>query len=361
MGKRCELCHLEGPPYRYAVWGPPGGRARLCGVHNQLNEDLGYEDRIHKKCEHTFPDQSTCTTTCCFGPPGGKAQFCRKHAPQDFVDVKHKRCCHPEGCDLYPSYGVPGGSAIHCAAHRLDGEVDRNKRCTADNCQTLACFGRSYGERPLFCSSHKPDTFVNVKKVHCAYRDETGRVCPIWPCFGLPGQQREFCHAHRPDTRYIDVVNPRCVSCELVHVQQKNRPQHIKEARLEDALTFMPGTWIRDTATAGNNCELLRPDFLFKMPDWFIVIECDEDYHQSYARDCELNRQRRICLDLDMRGVFIRFNPDPYPGPDGSRLNPPDFERYEALQDALWHWLEIGFPFDSPELFVTQYLFYPAQ
>eukprot|EP00696_Hemimastix_kukwesjijk_P003631 gnl/Hemi2/14438_TR4893_c1_g2_i2.p2 gnl/Hemi2/14438_TR4893_c1_g2~~gnl/Hemi2/14438_TR4893_c1_g2_i2.p2 ORF type:complete len:162 (+),score=15.21 gnl/Hemi2/14438_TR4893_c1_g2_i2:614-1099(+) len=158
-----------------------------------------------------------------------------------------------------------------------------------------------------------------------------------------------------------------CATCGLWHVKQRGRscadcmgrPRHTKEARVKAALESTGLKWIHDTATSGNYCDRVRPDFYLDCGSFFIVVECDELWHQDEALECRLQRQARIVADVGKRGVFIRFNPDPYPGPDGARCNPSDDERHRVLLDNVWHWLEMGFPEDSTEFFITQYLYYP--
>ena len=46
------------------------------------------------------------------------------------VDVHNKRCDHPKGCGKSPGYGMKGGRATRCNAHKEPGMVDvSNKRC----------------------------------------------------------------------------------------------------------------------------------------------------------------------------------------------------------------------------------------
>jgi len=43
---------------------------------------------------------------------------------------------------------------------------------------------------------------------------------------------------------------------------------------------------------------------------FLIIIECDEDGHKSYDKNCERIRENNICFALGLPCVFLRFNPD---------------------------------------------------
>ena len=41
-----------------------------------------------------------------------------------------------------------------------------------------------------------------------------------------------------------------------------------------------------------------------------MVLECDENAHESYNFECERIRENNICIDLGLPTVFLRYNPD---------------------------------------------------
>ena len=62
-----------------------------------------------------------------------------------------------------------------------------------------------------------------------------------------------------------------------------------------------------DPSIYGNS----RPDWLWLLPDRFIVLECDENQHAGAAYSCERRRELQICNCANGMPVhFIRFNPD---------------------------------------------------
>lgn len=52
-----------------------------------------------------------------------------------------------------------------------------------------------------------------------------------------------------------------------------------------------------------------------------IIIEVDENRHNSYTIECETRRLNDISLDLDCRPIhMIRFNPDGYSTVEGAKV-----------------------------------------
>ena len=57
----------------------------------------------------------------------------------------------------------------------------------------------------------------------------------------------------------------------------------------------------------------IRPDFVFSLSDKTIVVEVDENQHESYAEECESMRMINVCTSFGgMPVVFIRYNPDTF-------------------------------------------------
>ncbi len=64
-----------------------------------------------------------CTCVCSFGVKGGKAQYCKAHKFDSMVCCRGS-VCKQGGCDTQPSYNTPGAKApIYCSKDKLDGMV----------------------------------------------------------------------------------------------------------------------------------------------------------------------------------------------------------------------------------------------
>ena len=52
-----------------------------------------------------------------------------------------------------------------------------------------------------------------------------------------------------------------------------------------------------------------RPDFVFYVGKWVIVLECDENYHRDYVVECEIGRIGILKDTIKLPLLVIRFNP----------------------------------------------------
>jgi hypothetical protein len=87
-----------------------------------------------------------------------------------------------------------------------------------------------------------------------------------------------------------------------------------KEKSVTDYITtkYSQYTWKTDKKIE-DGCSKKRPDLLLDMGDQVIIIEVDENQHNSYDCSCENKRLMELSQDLDHRNlIFIRFNPDDY-------------------------------------------------
>lgn len=69
-----------------------------------------------------------------------------------------------------------------------------------------------------------------------------------------------------------------------------------------------------------------RPDFVFHIGKWIIVLECDEHYHRNYEVSCEIGRIGILKDNLKLPLVVIRLNPG--------------LRNYEKLKEVLDKLLE---------------------
>jgi hypothetical protein len=70
--------------------------------------------------------------------------------------------------------------------------------------------------------------------------------------------------------------------------------------------------WIHDKKIV-DGCSSKRPDILLDLGYQVLVIEIDENQHETYDSSCENKRLMLLCQDVNYRPViFIRFNPDGY-------------------------------------------------
>ena len=62
-----------------------------------------------------------------------------------------------------------------------------------------------------------------------------------------------------------------------------------------------------------DGCSARRPDVLIDFGSHVVIIECDENQHKNYSRECDNKRTMLLFKDCGDRPiVFIRLNPDRY-------------------------------------------------
>ncbi len=79
---------------------------------------------------------------------------------------------------------------------------------------------------------------------------------------------------------------------------------HIRE-------TFPDIDWVCDKQIKGG-CSKRRPDILLDMGRHVVIVDVDENQHNTYDCTCEHRRLMEISRDLNHRPFVIRFNPDGY-------------------------------------------------
>ena len=88
------------------------------------------------------------------------------------------------------------------------------------------------------------------------------------------------------------------------------------EKSMADYVSSKLGEYVvlKDRIIAGSECNTRRrPDMLLSSsPASSIVVECDENQHQSYNPACELARMCEIFDEIKGHVTFIRWNPHTY-------------------------------------------------
>lgn len=287
--RNCITCALSGVTKR-ASHGPPGGRKCVCAKHKQP----GYVDYTHPKCEWVGADGAVCKNTPHFGEVGGKALRCKSHIIPGMIDVCHKRCV---GCNaVQPVYGYPGGKATHCTECQLVGMCDvKNRMCVI--CGTAQPSYNVPGQKvALYCVECKEPGMRDVRHKMCV-------SCGLTRC------KKKF--------------ENHCFICYVHAFPEKNvsRVYKVKEKHVADVLSDKLAG--RDDIRVSYDREVgasrRRPDILIDCGAYCVVVEVDENQHETYDCECERKRMMQIFTDLRNRPlVLIRFNPDAYQGPTPS-------------------------------------------
>jgi hypothetical protein len=335
--------------------------------------------------------------------------YCFKHKLDNMNNVVTKKCIH-EGCNLVPSYNYEGNKKkLYCFDHKLDDMVNvRKTLCISNECKNHASFGY-INQGILYCSKHKEDNMINKHSSKCL-----GYNCPREPLYNIKGEKKAiYCSDHKNNSMVI--IKMCCIfeDCKITasfNFDKKQKPIYCfehKDSRMihvgfkktcrnewcptivknkhegyclfcyvnmfpdkplttnyktkESAVVqfvqdkFEGLDWVTDKRVEGG-CSRRRPDLLLDLGYQIIIIEVDENQHNTYDSSCENKRIMELSQDLGHRPiVFIRFNPDEYH--DGDKVISSCWsttglcvikknkrkewnERLQKLADQINHWIQ---------------------
>ena len=129
----------------------------------------------------------------------------------------------------------------------------------------------------------------------------------------------------------LTIGNPKykkfCLFCfikefptEKVVRNYKIKEKHVVDNVLERFPNF---TWFHDKRIK-DGCSLRRPDLFLDYGTHVLMIEIDEQKHESYDCSCINRRTMELSLDINHKScVIIRFNPDGYIDGKGNKIMSP--------------------------------------
>jgi hypothetical protein len=304
-------------------------------------------DTLTKRC--AYPD---CKIFPKYGKPGTKELYCVSHKLDGMENVKSKKCLDKK-CSTTAKFGFPGKKLEYCSSHKLDGmENLTNRRCLHEECTKHPSYGVA-GELPEYCKLHK-----KIGMFYTAHKSCLNSSCSTRPIYGYPGKSPKYCINHKLD-KMVDVNSTKCIICGLFCVSNKTNYlcsscnpssyQKTKEGIVKELLEeYLPDfKFIHNKQFSNNLCLKERPDFLFDCGNYNLILECDENGHLGYDKECEINRMSNISFGIDKPTKFIRYNPD--------LKDVSASQKHFALIEILTKWLNMKILEDPSPI----YLFYP--
>ena len=234
-----------------------------------------------KRCEH-----SDCDKRSTYATRGAKrARFCVAHKELGMIDIKHKRCQFLD-CDNRAYYGFPGLDAKLCGAHKEQngvGMVREPKRlCHIHGCRNPAIWGALRHDR---CDDHKIGDDTNFVESPCT-------SCGL--------------------AFLLDTATGRCDYCRLGPRCRLARQREVRNY-LEANMPEKPWTTYDAVPEDITACkDRYRPDFMWDMDSYVVVLEVDEEQHRTYAEFCDCARMINLLHMFGRPTFFLRFNPDGY-------------------------------------------------
>lgn len=384
MGKRCEGKIDNGEScIKRATFGLKGTRSPIfCKIHMPAE---GYENVIENRhcidCDkrpsfaYLKGDKPTyCEEHCLIGminiytkkcltnkeiceqsPTFGLSSptHCKKHKEPDMSDMRHPYCivekCYKDDSGSKErrraSFNYNGEKLrLYCGEHKKTGMINLERPlCNKLQCIEQAHWGYMFGKRK-YCKYHKSSNMydedhINPKCVDCpklTSQTKAARMA-IRATYCKDGESYPTkCEKHKPNNgSYVNIAEKQCELCKLVdfipsnktlcftcNAYSKQRNMHSKELRIADVLTAANIPVMSHDKVPEGACSKYRPDFVIDCGRSLIILEVDENQHQSYACECEISRM--IQLHNDFGGIpliFIRYNPDSYKDASGKRID----------------------------------------
>jgi len=219
--------------------------------------------------------------------------------------MRRSRCAECGGKELC-SHGNKKGDCVDCGGSQICEHDKRRRRC-------VECNGAA------ICEHNKNrQNCVQCKGSLICVHDKKKSRCKI--CDGS-----ELCKSPLCETRGIKKYNGYCLPC-CIHLCPDidvSRNFKTKENDVVDRVkNEFPGfSWVCDKRVV-DGCSKRRPDLLLDMGSHIIIIEVDENKHDTYDCSCENKRLMELSKDVGHRPiVFIRFNPDNYVDKDGKKIS----------------------------------------
>jgi hypothetical protein len=356
MPKKCiELSCLKQACYNY--------KDKSNGIYCNTHKKDNMIDIINKKCK-----ENNCIITATFNyenEMGGL--YCSKHKKDNMINIKSKKC-KELNCKIRPTFNYEGmKTALYCAKHKKENMINvKDKKCREINCNIIPHYNFEDEINAIYCNLHKKDNMINIKskkckELHCKIRptfnyegmkialycakhkkenmvDVKNKICIESRCFKHPNYNYDnniiplYCNIHKK-LGMINIITPKCKTpfCQIIsntkyegyclncfiHLfpdKPNTRNYKTKEKATTDYILeqFPDFTWIVDKMIQ-DGCSRKRPDLLLDLGYQVIIVEVDENQHESYDCSCENKRLMLLSQDVGHRPiVFIRFNPDEY-------------------------------------------------
>jgi hypothetical protein len=238
-------------------------------------------------------------------------------------------CIHL-GCKTRSNYNLEGEiKPLYCSTHKLDSMVNvKSKKCLHEGCQIIPSYNEPNETTGLYCVAHKLENMVNVKDKMCIHEG-----CHVRPNYNLPNKTGGlYCASHKLEsmvnvknktcqsewcfTRVENKYDGYCLFCYINLFPDKPVTRNYKTKECS-VVKFVKNkcpdyNWISDKKVSGG-CSKRRPDLLLDLGYQVIIVEVDENQHTDYDCSCENKRIMELSQDVGHRPiVFIRFNPDEY-------------------------------------------------
>lgn len=343
-----KQCKEDGCP-KTPTYGLIGTTIKLyCKEHSdeKIHERISSEKCLHPNCP-IYPSYNLSGNN--------KREYCSEHKTLKMIPIISNKC---QDCNRVAQFNFPGETkGIYCKKDAREGMINTHpskhicKECSkpaaynyinekvrlycrehaepcmklvgmpiCKECNEYATYG--FFEKPVtHCKEHHLKSMIKNPNQKCKYADG----CTHAATHGFKKRMHCEKHAIKEDNE-VNLIERLCISCGLLNPLNPNDkceycdPSQVKSTRLHKQNTvrdylfklYPNDNIIVDTIVNAGVFGKERPDFLFKLDNYSIIIEVDEFMHVSKSTDCENVRMKNIAQSLQHPVWFIRYNPDNY-------------------------------------------------
>ena len=265
------------------------------------------------------------------------------------INIISKKCIY-EKCTTRAAYNIPTEKiALYCNIHKLENMISTSsKNCQHTKCKELSLYG-VIDKRPQYCVLHKKNNMINlILENKCCIlecNNEYDHIIEI----------NKYCNTHIPSENYGMIVKRLCRYCDIKDDAQFvckdcKKIQNKKEWGIVRYLrTAIDTKFEYNTSKMLQGCSKKRPDIYFELPLHCVIVEIDENQHNSYEDTCECARLNEIVSGIGGKPVIIiRYNPDIVKH-NGEKYNVYASDRIDLLVNTIKNELEKKY-----ELFVVK-------
>ena len=118
--------------------------------------------------------------------------------------------CIFNNCKMRATFNIESQKkALYCTIHKKENMVDvKRKTCIEPNCKTIPIYNIEGQKEALYCKIHKKENMVDVKHKTCIEP-----ACKTRPNFNIEGQNPLYCSIHKKDNM-INVISITCIELD---------------------------------------------------------------------------------------------------------------------------------------------------
>ena len=243
--------------------------------------------------------------------------YCSKHKKENMIDIKNKRCIY-DYCIKHPVYNLPCETkALYCLEHKKENMINViSKKCIHTNCIKQQTYNLPNKTKALYCFEHKKENMINIRKrkrKRCIYQG-----CIRIPNFNLQNETKGlYCSKHKNENMINIISKKLCKYCDIKEesnyicnecnkIKNKKEWSIVRYLRKEIKTNFE-----YNSSKMLQGCSKKRPDIYFELDKHCLIVEIDENQHNTYEDSCECSRINEIVNGIGGRSIIIiRYNPD---------------------------------------------------